>query len=446
MLPVLAKTQLFNQETKNLFLKAADKNDTLQIYEIRKQQSDIEITNARNSFLPKVSFNATYTRLNDDIVFPDNLQQLLLGSQALLIKEKIGIPFNTPLPSSVTLQQVSAVQQKDIFKTTINSQMLLFSGFKVSNGIKALQHQKKSLDYLADKQNTKLFLEVADVYDKTALLYASDAIISSSEKILSEQSRFVESAIKNGLATPLDRKKIELAKQKLILKKTENESAKRLLSYKMNQLTGLPSEEFVKLKPQLLQALVDTVIKIDERPEIKALNEGISALTYKEKAEMTDYIPKVALFGQYEARKKDLSLFDPKWYAGVRLQWNVFDGLAAKNNARKIALERKTLEVQKKSAAELFDLGYRRALEDYKVASQKIILRKTEAELTQSTYEFVSKQYLNGLTTITELLNALTDVEKARFDMQQSIYEQRKAGLQAAEINGTLLINLKQIR
>ncbi|MBK8951441.1 MAG: TolC family protein [Chitinophagaceae bacterium] len=154
---------------------------------------------------------------------------------------------------------------------------------------------------------------------------------------------------------PLERKRIELAKQKLILKKVENESAKRLLSYKMNQLTGFPPEDFMQLKPQLLQALIDTAIRMEVRPEIKALNEGISALRYKEKAELTDYIPKVALFGQYETRKKDLSLFDPKWYAGVRLQWSVFDGLTAKNNAKKIALERKTLEVQKKSAADLFE-------------------------------------------------------------------------------------------
>ncbi|MBK8951440.1 MAG: TolC family protein [Chitinophagaceae bacterium] len=182
VIPVFSKGQLFNQETKELFLKAAEKNDTLQIYEIRKQQSNLEITNAKYSFLPRVLFNATYTRLNDDIVFPANLQQLLLGSQALLVKEKIGIPFNTALPSAVALQPVSPIQQKDILKTTISSQMLLFSGFKVSNGIKALKHQQKSLDYLTDKQNTKLFLEIADVYDKTALLQSSDAIISSSEK------------------------------------------------------------------------------------------------------------------------------------------------------------------------------------------------------------------------------------------------------------------------
>ena len=73
LVPFFSKGQLFNQETKELFLKAAEKNDTLQIYEIRKQQSNIEITNAKYSFLPRVSFNATYTRLNDDIVFPANL-------------------------------------------------------------------------------------------------------------------------------------------------------------------------------------------------------------------------------------------------------------------------------------------------------------------------------------------------------------------------------------
>lgn len=439
----LAHTQLFNPDTKELFVKAVEKNDTLRIYSLRKQQSAVDLKNIRYSFLPRISFNATYTRLNDDIVFPSNLQSLLLGTQALLIKEKAGIPFNTSLPPSVKLQEVAPVQKKDILKTSFNGQLLLFSGFKVTNGIRAIQHQQKSYDYLADRQNTRLFLEIADVYDKTALVYASDAIISSSEKILSEQSRFIESAIKNGLAIPLDRKKIELARQRLILKKLENESSKRMLAAKMNQLTAIDPADFQQMKPQLIPAIADTSIPLKERPEIKALNEGISALRYKEKAELTEYVPKLAFFGQYEARKKELSLFDPQWYAGVRLQWNLFDGLTAKNNAKKIALERKTLEVQKESAGDLLKLAYIHALEDYRVTCQKIILKKTETDLAESTFEYVEKQYKNGLTTISELLIALNDAEKAKFELLQIICEQRKAALQVADLNGTLLNSLK---
>jgi outer membrane protein TolC len=64
-----------------------------------------------------------------------------------------------------------------------------------------------------------------------------------------------------------------------------------------------------------------------------------------------------------------------------------------------------------------------------------------QVALAKETLDFVSKQYKNGLTNLTELLNVLNDLEKARFDLQQAFYEQRKASLQLQDVNGTLLNN-----
>ena len=67
-----------------------------------------------------------------------------------------------------------------------------------------------------------------------------------------------------------------------------------------------------------------------------------------------------------------------------------------------------------------------------------------QVQLSAETLDFVSRQYKNGLTTITELLNALNDLEKARFDLQQAYYEQRRSSLQLLDVNGTLLNQLKR--
>ncbi len=433
--------QFFNEEVKKLHQKATEKNDTLQLYRLQKEETAVDIQSARFSFLPRVAFTGTYTRLNDDIVFPENLQTLLMGTQGLLIKEKLGMDFNAALPPGIPLQEVDPIQRKNILKGNVNAQWLLFSGFKVSNALKAYQHQQRVYDQLAVKQQTKLWIDVAEVYDKMAVLQNADAIIRSSEKILNEQTRFVTAAIQNGLATPLDRKRLELAQQKLEVKKLENKTNMQLLRYKLHQLTDMPDEELQLLRPELVAVALAPEALTNTRPEIKALDEGIAATGYMEKAAMSDYIPKLAAFGQYELRDKDLSLLDPRWFAGVRLQWNVFDGLTARNNARKAVLQRQQLEVQKKSAQDMIRLGQDKLKEDYNMATQKLALKNAEIKLAEDTYDFVDKQYRNGLAALTEVLDALNDVEKAKFEYQQAVYDQRQAALKAAELNGLLLNN-----
>ena len=122
---------------------------------------------------------------------------------------------------------------------------------------------------------------------------------------------------------------------------------------KLLQLTGVPIEQLATLHPALQPVLMNAdSLKETERTEIKLLNEAIAATEYKRKMELTDYIPKVAVFGQYEFRKKDLSLLDPVWYAGIRLQWNIFDGFTAKNNAEKSLLDKQVYREQQQQVTE----------------------------------------------------------------------------------------------
>lgn len=436
------QAQFFNDEVKHLYGQAIANNDTLQLYRIQQEQAAVDRQSMAFAYLPKVSFTGTYTRLNDDITFPDNLQQLLMGTQSLLIKEQLGLGFNTPLPTGIPLQSVDAIQRKDILKTTLNGQWLLFSGFKVNNAMKAYQHQSAAYHALTEKQATRLWLDVAEVYDKMALVQRSTAILETSERLLSEQGRFVEAAIRNGLATPLERKRIELAQQKLTLKKMENRNNQAVLAHKMHQLTGVPESELTTLRPVLVPVAYDFAVETNTRPELNALDESIAATRYQEKAAWADYVPKVAAFGQYELRERDLSLLDPQWYVGIRLQWNLFDGFAARNNAKKASLQRQAYTVQRRAAEDKINLGQAKLQEDYLLARQQLQVNAASVQLTEDTYDFVGKQYRNGLVGLTDVLDALNDLEKARFEQEQSVYNVRRVALQAADLQGTLLNNL----
>src|SRR5690554_2370791 len=293
-------SQQLDPALQDLINKGLQKSQTVNINAIQAEQAKVDRQLAKSVFIPKVTLNGSYTRFNDDITFDDDTQNLLIATQKLLIKEKANIPFNAPFPEGVPLQDPPNLQDKNILKTSIDVDWVLFSGFEASNAIKASKHKESSLNYLGMAEKDKVALKIIETYDKLALVYASEKVINSSEQYLNEQEHFVRKAIENGLATPISRKKIELAQQQLAGKKLEFEHNKTLLIEALYQLTGENRNNLRLLRPQLESFNLEAISNTEKRNEIKALEEAEQATIYKSKMEQSHFIPKVALKGHYE--------------------------------------------------------------------------------------------------------------------------------------------------
>jgi outer membrane protein TolC len=378
-------------------------------------------------FLPKVTFNGSYTRLDDDITFDNDTQNLLLATQKLLIKEAAGIPFNSAFPQGIPLKSAPNLQNKDILKSSMDVDWILFSGFEASNALKASKHKEASINYLALAEKDKVAINIIETYDKLALVYASKRVLKTSENYLKEQEHYVRKAIENGLATPIGRKKIELAQQQLAGKMLEYNQNKKLLIEVLHQLTNESKEKLTLLDPQLQPFITDSLTKSEKRNEIKALEEGEKATLYKSKMEKSNFIPKLALKGHYEFLEDDLSLLDPKWYVAAGIKWNVFDGNQSRLKSKKSIIESQKYGEQIEDANEMIALSVIKAELTYESSLQNTEMIQKEIELANDTYQMIDKQYRNNLTSIKEVLDALNDLEKANFKLQESYYNQRRA-------------------
>src|SRR5690606_5895156 len=145
---------------------------------------------------------------------------------------------------------------------------------------------------------------------------ASKNVLTTTENYLKEQEFYIIKAIQNGLATPINRKKIELAQQQLAAKQLEYNHNNILLIELLHQLTGETRENLQLLEPRLEPTAVDLSVEVEKRNEIKALEEAEKATLYKAKMEKNNFIPKIAIKGHYEFIEDDLSLLDPKWFIG----------------------------------------------------------------------------------------------------------------------------------
>jgi outer membrane protein TolC len=434
----LMHSQQLDPNLKSLISKGLEKSHSVQIKNFDAAQARIDQTKAKSVFLPKVTFNGSYTRLDDDITFDNETQNLLLATQKLLIKEATGIPFNSAFPTGIPLEPVPNLQNKDILKSSMDVDWVLFSGFEASNAFKASKSKEASLNYLALAEKDKIALHIIETYDKLALVYASKKVLNTSENYLKEQEFYVKKAIENGLATPIGRKKIELAQLQLAGKMLEFNQNKKLLIEVLHQLTNENKETLMLLQPKLQPFADAASTPSEKRNEIKALEEAEKATLYKSKMEKSNFIPKLALKGHYEFLENDLSLFDPRWFLGVGIKWNVFDANESRLKSQQSLIEGQKYRQQLEEADEMIALSVVKAQLTYEASLQNTAMIQKEIELAEDTYIMVDKQYRNSLTSIKEVLDALNEVEKANFKLQQSYFDQRRAVANLLFAKGTL--------
>jgi len=436
--PSISMAQELDPILKELISNGLDKSHSVNIHYFNTEQAKVDQSLAKAVFLPKVTFNGSFTRLDDDITFDDDTQNLLVATQKLLIKEAIGIPFNEPFPGNIPITEIANLQDQNILKSSVDVDWLLFSGLEATNAIKASKHKEASLNYVGNAEKDKIALKIIETYDKLALVLASERVLTTSEKYLNEQEYYVKKAIENGMATPIGRKKIELAQQQLASKQLEFNHNKTLLTEVLHQLTGENRENLALLDPQLQSFSIASVSSTEKRNEIKALEEAEKATLYKSKMGKSNFIPKLALKGHYEFIEDDLSLLDPKWYVGVGVKWNVFDGLQSRLKSKKSIIESQKYREQIEEAEEMIALSIIKAQLTYESSLQNTKIVDKEIDLASATYDMIDKQYKNNLASINEVLDALTDLEKANFKLQESFFDQRRAVAELLHAKGIL--------
>ena len=240
------------------------------------------------------------------------------------------------------------------------------------------------------------------------------------------------------MATPISRKKIELAQQQLTAKQLDFNHNKILLVEVLHQLTGENKENLKLLNPTLHSFSMESLSNAEKRNEVKALEEAEKATLYKSKMEKSNFVPKLALKGHYEFIEDDLSLLEPKWYLGAGIKWNVFDGGQSWLKSKKTKIESKKYREQIEDANEMIALSIIKAELTYESSLQNIKIIQKEIELASDTYEMVDKQYKNDLASINDALDALNDLEKANFKLQESFFNQRRAVTDLLHAKGIL--------
>ncbi|WP_372744493.1 TolC family protein [Lutibacter sp.] len=286
-------------------------------FEVKAMEEEHKATKGLR--LPTVSVSGTYMHLDDDIKVDLNNERDMVGSL-------LGIS-----DASVVLGDWNlTLQEKNLGFASADISMPIFAGGKINAANKASEiklgltetkHQIKEDELTISLINYFFKLKLAkeavklrqDVYD-VILLHTNQA------------TKFFENGMIPEVETLNAKVALSNANRELLGAKKDVDLAitavQNLIGYTNNLSI---STSFVE--PSIVKSLKEFQDEmLLENKQLKTIEKNHELAEVGVKVEQSDYFPKVGVMGKYILGKENLSLIDTKWFVGVGVEWELFNG------------------------------------------------------------------------------------------------------------------------
>jgi len=475
---LIVAIQLYSQKTYQLDecrQMALEHNKTLQISKETIKAADELKKAAFTQFLPNFSANAAYTwneknisLLGEDMYAPVysynsngsvNYQNSWNNSWAKVGDNYVpldanGSPFDPKSnPDKIEWKNKAYIPKdafeldtKNIFVGTIGFTQPIFMGGKIRelyNISKAAENLAKASD---EKSKTDLLLDVDEAYWRVVSLQNKVSLAIEYRNLIAKMDTDVADMVDEGLTTKAELLKVKVKLNEADVMLTKAENGLSLSKMALNQLCGLPLDTEYKLADTNLENGEDTKIlpieqALNNRPEIKELNESKNIALSNQKIAFSRFLPNVGLSANY-------LLSNPNAYNGYK---NEFGGMFTVGVVANVPLfhfgDRIHTLNAAKAQVKIADLKIEETKEkmqlQIKQDSYKLIesIKKKDTarkniEHAEENLKYASEGFKEGVITSTDLLGAQTAWLSAKSENIDALIDYRLCNLYLAKSQG----------
>lgn len=267
----------------------------------------------------------------------------------------------------------------------------------------------------------------------------------------------VQGLFDNGLAKKVDLDRIKVTVVNLNSTKQQLENAVKLQENGLKFLIGMPMDVPVVLQEDVIEvapALLETP-NVKLLTEYQLLESQKQLLIYNKQSIVAGYYPTLSLSGNYNyqglGKKFPLSNAKPAdgvfWtdYATVGLNLNIpiFSGFATRSRVRMAQNQLDVLEEDMKEVELALNYSYENAKTQINNSFITIENQKENVTLAQQVLNNTQNNYMNGLASLTDLLEAENALADAKNNYSNALMEYKVAEIELIKSKGQLksLIN-----
>jgi outer membrane protein TolC len=439
MIPLLSRAQEVQQFTlKQCIEQALKENNNIVKAKLDTEEGRYMTKEVKSTALPQINVNADLTDnvLRQAFVFPARLGDPSAGPDDYIVLRG-GLQYTTSV-------NVQATQQ--LFNQS------LFTGIKAAKVSEEFYRQNQ------ERTEEEVIYQVALIFYQAASVKAQRVVLESNLVELSKSLNVTTDRFKNGLSRKLDVDRLSVSVTNIKTQLATLQNSYEVLLNQLKLVMGLNTNSFFDIdEPLLVNAdsilsnYNPTLLKRDwvweNKIEYKQLSTQLSLYNLERKNYSAGYYPTLSAFANYTYQGQTNAFFlsedaNPIWFdvasIGLKLNISVFDGFRKsaqiqQSKIRRIKTERDLLFTKDQST-----MQYENAVKTLQVNFDNYQAQKTNVQLANSIYDITEQNYNQGISPLTDLLQAETSRVFAQSNLIEALLKVKQAEVDLLKASGEI--------
>lgn len=325
-------------------------------------------------------------------------------------------------------------------------------------GIKAAKVSEDYYRLNRERIEEETIYQVASLFYRVAALKTQQIVLETNREELQKSLTITNDRFNNGLARKLDADRLRVSLTNIETQLATMQDTYNVLISQLKLLIGLSKDFAFDIDFQLPTDLdsaflnytpgtLDTEYVWEDKIEYKQLNTQRSLYQLERKNYSAGYYPTLSAFASYTYQGQTNSFFlsgdsNPLWFdvasIGLRLNIPIFDGLRKpaqiqQSRIRQIKTEKDLAFVKQQSSA--ISENATRSLE---VNYKNFQAQRQNVQLASSIYDVTEQNYNEGVSPLTDLLQAETARIMAQSQLIEALLKVKQSEIELLKANGDI--------
>lgn len=434
LITVLLSLSIQAQELKSLTLKDAivyaleNKADAKKA-RLQVEKGEYEIQEVRSRALPQISGNGSLNY--NPILQTTVIDGAGFGAPGTTIQAAFGQKWNST--AGISLNQ--ALYDQAVFV-----------------GLKAAKSTREFYQINAQLTEEQVIERVANAYYQVYVTRQNLTVLDNNLKNTSKVKDIIQGQYDNGLAKKIDLDRtlvrisnINTLRQQTLNAVTLQENAlKFFMGLPVDTRISIPETEF-EITPNALSLTPDTTT----RTEYLLLKKNEQLLEYQKKSIEANYYPSLSLTGGYNfigqgpempwfKKPSDGVYWSDFASVGINLRVPIFSGFGTRSRVSLATNKLESIKVDLEETKLALDLQYSNARTQIESSIVSINNQKENAKLAQEVLTNTNNNYIQGLASLTDLLEAESELVVAQNNYTTALLDYKLAEIQLIKSKGEL--------
>ncbi|MFE3867575.1 TolC family protein [Flavobacterium sp. LS2P90] len=428
-----------SQEAKSLTLKDAityaleNKADAKKA-KLKVENSEYQIQEVRSQALPQISANGSLTY--NPVLQTTVIDGANFGQPGSIIQANFGQKWNSTAGVSLT---------QAIFDQTV------FTGLKAAKSTREFYQINEQLT------EEQVIERVANNYYQVYVQRQKLTVIDSTYKNTTKVKNIIKGQFDNGLAKKIDLDRILVKISNINTQRQQVLNAVQIQENALKFYMGMPIETQIEIPQTAFEVSPRSLSEIPNtanRTEYLLLKKQEQLLGYQKKAVEAGYYPTLSLSAGYNyigqgpkmpigGKPADGVFWSDFSSIGLNLKVPIFTGFGTRAKVRQADIDLRAIKEDINDTKLSLDLAFANAKTQIDNSLTTINNQRENAQLAKEVLDNTRNNYVQGLASLTDLLDAENSLTEAQNNYTSAILDYKLAEIQLIKSKGELrtLIN-----